>query len=266
LGVPGDILFAISTSGNSENVIRATKAAKQIGLVTVGFLGCGGGELAGLVDHALIVPSDDTQRIQEGHITMGHIIIAKMEQIQGLGSAGDHLPMSEPPSIPPLSEKNIPRPDRIFKNSVWMLIGQAGSAFLSFIAIFAMTRYLGPEKFGLYSTALSLALMLIPLSDLGFDLYMVRAISADMSGLSKELSRTLSIKAILSVVVWVLMVLAAIMLRYNIILIGYVAMIGISLVIASLAQALSGQSGPYARCAWNRILFWRVGHRLHLEY
>ena len=87
LGAPGDILFAISTSGNSENVIRAAKAAKRIGLVTVGFLGCGGGKLAGLVDHALIVPSDDTQRIQEGHITMGHIIIANMEQILGLGSA-----------------------------------------------------------------------------------------------------------------------------------------------------------------------------------
>ncbi|HBZ00962.1 MAG TPA: phosphoheptose isomerase [candidate division Zixibacteria bacterium] len=87
LGAPGDILFAISTSGNSENVIRATKAAKRIGLVTVGFLGCGGGKLASLVDHALVIPSDDTQRVQEGHIAMGHIIIANMEQILGLGSA-----------------------------------------------------------------------------------------------------------------------------------------------------------------------------------
>ena len=87
LGAPGDILFAISTSGNSENVIRATKAAKRIGLVTVGFLGCGGGKLAGLVDYALVIPSDDTQRVQEGHIAMGHIIIASMEQILGLGSA-----------------------------------------------------------------------------------------------------------------------------------------------------------------------------------
>jgi D-sedoheptulose 7-phosphate isomerase len=87
LGAPGDILFAISTSGNSENIVRAVKTAKRIGLVTVGFLGCGGGKLASLVDHALIIPSDDTQRIQECHITIGHIIIANMEQILGLGSA-----------------------------------------------------------------------------------------------------------------------------------------------------------------------------------
>jgi D-sedoheptulose 7-phosphate isomerase len=87
LGASGDILFAISTSGNSENIVRAAKTAKRIDLITVGLLGCGGGKLAGLVDHALIVPSDDTQRIQEGHITMGHIIIANMEQILGLGSA-----------------------------------------------------------------------------------------------------------------------------------------------------------------------------------
>ena len=146
--------------------------------------------------------------------------------------------MSEPPSIPPLSEKSISRPDRIFKNSIWILIGQAGSALLSFVAIFAMTRYLGPEKFGLYSTALSLALMLIPLSDLGFDLYMVRAISADTTRLSNELSRTLSIKAILSAVVWVLMILAAFVLRYDSILIGYVALIGVSLVISALAPEL----------------------------
>jgi D-sedoheptulose 7-phosphate isomerase len=87
LGAPGDILFAISTSGNSENIIRAAKTAKRTGIVTVGFLGCGGGKLAGLVDYALVIPSDDTQRVQEGHITMGHIIIANMEQILGLGSA-----------------------------------------------------------------------------------------------------------------------------------------------------------------------------------
>lgn len=121
-----------------------------------------------------------------------------------------------------------------------MLIGQAGSALLSFVAIFAMTRYLGPERFGIYSTALSLALMLIPLSDLGFDLYMVRVISADTSRLSNELSRTLSIKAILSAVVWALMITAAFILRYDALLIGYVALIGLSLVIASLAQSFIG--------------------------
>ena len=85
LGEKGDILFAISTSGNSANVINAVKTAKKIGIISVGFLGCDGGRLAGLVDIPLMIPSNDTQRIQEGHITMGHIIIENMEQILGLG-------------------------------------------------------------------------------------------------------------------------------------------------------------------------------------
>jgi D-sedoheptulose 7-phosphate isomerase len=84
LGNKADILFAISTSGNSANVINAVLAARKIGMATVGFLGCDGGKLAGMVDIPLLVPSNDTQRIQEGHITMGHIIIAIMEQILGL--------------------------------------------------------------------------------------------------------------------------------------------------------------------------------------
>ncbi len=84
LGNKGDVLFAISTSGNSVNVVNAVMVAREIGIATVGFLGCNGGKLAGLVDIPLMVPSDDTQHIQEGHITMGHIIIASMEQILGL--------------------------------------------------------------------------------------------------------------------------------------------------------------------------------------
>ncbi len=80
MGEEGDLLFAISTSGNSQNVINAVAAAKKLGIVTVGFLGCGGGRLAGMVDHAIMVPSDDTQRIQEGHIALGHIIIEQMER------------------------------------------------------------------------------------------------------------------------------------------------------------------------------------------
>jgi D-sedoheptulose 7-phosphate isomerase len=81
LGKKGDILFAISTSGNSTNVVNAVKAAGQIGMVTVGFLGRDGGKLVEMVDIPLMVPSFDTQRIQEGHITIGHIIIASMEEI-----------------------------------------------------------------------------------------------------------------------------------------------------------------------------------------
>ncbi len=79
LGNKGDILFAISTSGNSKNIIRAVEASKKIGIVTIGFLGCGGGKLSGLVDFPLVIPSDDAQRVQEAHITIGHIIIGMAE-------------------------------------------------------------------------------------------------------------------------------------------------------------------------------------------
>ena len=79
LGKPDDILFAISTSGNSKNVINAVDSAKKIGLKTVGLLGGGGGKLAGKVDYPLIVPSSEVQHIQESHIAIGHIIIGIAE-------------------------------------------------------------------------------------------------------------------------------------------------------------------------------------------
>ena len=80
LGNEGDILIGISTSGNSESVNNAFRKAREKGMVTIGFLGKDGGSSKGLVDLPLIVPSDDTQRIQEGHITIGHIIFQEVEQ------------------------------------------------------------------------------------------------------------------------------------------------------------------------------------------
>jgi D-sedoheptulose 7-phosphate isomerase len=80
LGRAGDVLLAISTSGNSANVVRAVEVACQRGLRTLGFLGKGGGRLASLVDIALVVPSANTQRIQEVHITVGHILCGALEQ------------------------------------------------------------------------------------------------------------------------------------------------------------------------------------------
>ena len=74
LGNKGDILLAISTSGNSPNVIKAIEMAHTKGMKTIGFLGGNGGKLKSLVDHPITVPSDNTQRIQEGHITIAHII------------------------------------------------------------------------------------------------------------------------------------------------------------------------------------------------
>lgn len=73
-GREGDVAFAISTSGNSPNVLEAVDEASRRGLRTIGLLGKGGGKLRDRVDLALVVPSDDTQRIQEAHIAIAHAI------------------------------------------------------------------------------------------------------------------------------------------------------------------------------------------------
>ncbi len=80
LGNEGDILIGISTSGNSASVNNAFAKAKQKNMATIAFLGKDGGKSKDIVDLAIIVPSDDTQRIQEGHITIGHIIFQEVEQ------------------------------------------------------------------------------------------------------------------------------------------------------------------------------------------
>lgn len=85
LGRAGDVLIAISTSGNSPNVVRAVEVAKPMGIYTVGFLGRDGGKLAPLVDLPLVVPSDETARIQEAHIFLGHVMCALIEKELGVG-------------------------------------------------------------------------------------------------------------------------------------------------------------------------------------
>ncbi|NQU08962.1 MAG: D-sedoheptulose 7-phosphate isomerase [Candidatus Abyssubacteria bacterium] len=77
---PGDVVVGISTSGNSPNVIRAVKRAKKVGCTTIGMTGRGGGKLKGMVDVLLNVPSEETPRIQESHILMGHIICELVER------------------------------------------------------------------------------------------------------------------------------------------------------------------------------------------
>ena len=79
LGQEGDVLLAISTSGNSSNVVKAVKKAKEKGMKVLGFLGGTGGELLTQVDIAVKIPSYNTQRIQEGHITVAHIICELLE-------------------------------------------------------------------------------------------------------------------------------------------------------------------------------------------
>lgn len=74
LGVEGDLLVGISTSGNSRNVCLALETARSLGVFTVGFAGEGGGEIAAIADLALCIPSKDTARVQESHILCGHIL------------------------------------------------------------------------------------------------------------------------------------------------------------------------------------------------
>jgi len=80
LGNEGDILLAISTSGNSLNVVKAVEMAHLKGMKVLGFLGGSGGKLKSLVDIPVVIPSANTQRIQEGHITVAHIICELTEE------------------------------------------------------------------------------------------------------------------------------------------------------------------------------------------
>ena len=80
LANPNDAVVGISTSGNSKNIIRALSLAREIGAKTIGLMGNDGGEMKNCVDIGIIVPSNDTARIQEVHITIGHIICEIIEQ------------------------------------------------------------------------------------------------------------------------------------------------------------------------------------------
>ena len=84
LGRAGDVAIGISTSGNSENVLRGLAAAREAGCVAAGLGGRDGGRMVGLADPLLVVPSDDTARIQEMHILVGHMLCGALETELGL--------------------------------------------------------------------------------------------------------------------------------------------------------------------------------------
>jgi D-sedoheptulose 7-phosphate isomerase len=84
LGRPGDCLLAISTSGNSRNVIRAVETARETSIRTIGLLGRDGGKLRDLCDLSIVVASQTTARIQEAHIFIGHTLCALVEAHLGL--------------------------------------------------------------------------------------------------------------------------------------------------------------------------------------
>ncbi len=81
IAMEGDVVIAISTSGNSPNVLKAVDVARKKKLRTVAFTGIKGIKLASKVNYAFIVPSEDTPRIQETHITLGHILCQMVEEI-----------------------------------------------------------------------------------------------------------------------------------------------------------------------------------------
>jgi D-sedoheptulose 7-phosphate isomerase len=79
MGSKGDILFGLSTSGNSPNVVTAFETCKELGIITVGMTGSTGGKMLDLSQYLINIPSTDTPRIQESHITIGHIICELVE-------------------------------------------------------------------------------------------------------------------------------------------------------------------------------------------
>ena len=81
IGNPGDVLIGLSTSGNSKNIVNAFETAREKGMTTIAFTGSTGGKLKLLSDYLINIPSDDTPRIQESHITLGHIICQFVEEI-----------------------------------------------------------------------------------------------------------------------------------------------------------------------------------------
>jgi D-sedoheptulose 7-phosphate isomerase len=80
IGNKGDILIGLSTSGNSVNIIRAFEAAREKGIITVGFTGATGGQIKDITDFLINIPSRDTPRIQESHILLGHIVCQLVEE------------------------------------------------------------------------------------------------------------------------------------------------------------------------------------------
>lgn len=80
MGQQGDVFIGISTSGNSQNVVNAFESAKAMGITTIALVGRDGGAMGQMADHAIIVPSNATPRIQESHIMIGHILCDVIEK------------------------------------------------------------------------------------------------------------------------------------------------------------------------------------------
>ncbi|HMH12479.1 MAG TPA: SIS domain-containing protein [Edaphobacter sp.] len=80
LGQPGDVFLGISTSGNSPNILKALRQARELDIITIGFSGNGGGQMRDLCDHNIIIPSDITMNVQECHLALEHIFCVAVER------------------------------------------------------------------------------------------------------------------------------------------------------------------------------------------
>jgi D-inositol-3-phosphate glycosyltransferase len=100
LGQTGDVLVGLSTSGNSTNLIRAFETARRNGLVTVALLGGDGGSILDLADISLVVPSRNTQRIQEVHTLLIHLMSSLVESGVAIGSQQDQATNAKPIRVP----------------------------------------------------------------------------------------------------------------------------------------------------------------------
>jgi O-antigen/teichoic acid export membrane protein len=138
------------------------------------------------------------------------------------------------------SHRIIINPDRISRNSFWILLGLVSSTLISFVTIFFLTRYLGPERFGIYSLALSVAGLFLPMADLGLDLHMTRAISSIPSTIRDEISKTLSAKLFLITAFMLLTISTAFILGYSANVIIYISLFAISYLLGSVAQTFVG--------------------------
>jgi D-sedoheptulose 7-phosphate isomerase len=109
IGKPGDVALAISTSGNSPNVLGAVSLARKMGIATIALTGNSGGKLRSHVDLCLAVPSDSTPRIQESHSLIIHILSGIVENAMGGESRVDDTPILEPVSNDRVSKDRFPK-------------------------------------------------------------------------------------------------------------------------------------------------------------
>ena len=84
LGKKGDVLIVLSSSGKSENILRALQKAKEIGITSIALLGKGGGQAVSMADFSIVIESDETARIQEMHLLLGHTFCEYAEIVLGL--------------------------------------------------------------------------------------------------------------------------------------------------------------------------------------